>query len=181
MNKDSLGCSIIGMAKFAIAGFVTLVFRLITPFLGLSNINPLMATELAGAKAYGPFIGGLYGASSMIVFDALTSGIGPWTWNTSICYGLIGVFGSLFMKGRPAKIVDFMIVSIIGTLFFDLTTGIIPTLIDGRTAVEALVLQAPFTVRHLGGNIFFALFAPWFYRNIMANLKFELLFMAKTA
>ncbi len=179
--KDNIVCSLIGLAKFVFAGLVTLLFRLVTPLLGLPNVSPLMATQLAGAKAYPPWIAGLYGFLGMVVLDALTSGIGPWTWNTSICYAIVGVFGGYYMRNRPVKLADFLAVSIVGTLFFDVATGIIPTLIAGKTALESFTLQAPFTARHLGGNLFFALFAPWFCKAIMRNPTLELMFIFRKA
>lgn len=179
--KDSIVVPLVGFGKFLLAGLVTLSFRLVTPILGLPNVSPLMATQLAGAKAYQPWVAGLYGFLGMFALDALTSGIGPWTWNTSICYALVGIAGGYYMKNKPVRLNDFLIVSIVGTLSFDIATGIIPTLADGKTLLESFMLQAPFTARHLGGNVFFALFAPWFANSIMRSLKVEMWLLFKGA
>ncbi len=162
-------------------GFVgTLVFRLLSPFFGLWNISPLMATELAGAKAYGPWLGGLYGALSIALVDLIMGKIGTWTIITSLTYGAVGVFGAYFLKNKNASARNFIVASIIGTLFFDFITGILmgPLMWD-MTWNAAFFGQIPFTLRHLLGNVFFAaVLAPWFCRKIMTNpnLEFSRLF-----
>lgn len=163
------------MPKYA-AGFVgTLMFRLLSPFLGLWNVSPLLATELAGAKAYGPWVGGLYGAMSIALLDIIVGKAGSWTIITSLTYGAIGVWGAYFLKNRSASAKNFVLASIAGTLFFDLITGVLMgPLLYGQPWAEAVIGQIPFTLRHLVGNVFFALaFAPWFYRSIMSNPRWE--------
>lgn len=175
--------SMIGLPKY-IAGFIgTLIFRLLSPFFGLWNISPLMATELAGAKAYGPWIGGFYGFLSIILVDIIMGKIGIWTITTSLTYGAIGVLGALFLKRRSASRRNFIIISIIGTLSFDLITGVLMgPLLFGGSYTLALIGQIPFTIRHLTGNIFFAAtLSPWFYHKIMTNPKWELTHILKFA
>lgn len=162
-------------------GFVgTLIFRLLSPFFGLWNISPLMATELAGAKAYGPWLGGFYGALSIALVDVIMGKTGSWTIITSLTYGAVGVFGAYFLKNKNASARNFVVASIVGTLFFDFITGILMgPLMFGQAWSDAFFGQIPFTIRHLLGNIFFAVvLAPWFYRKIMTNpsLEFSRLF-----
>lgn len=163
--------SLDGALKF-VAGFVgTIAVRLITPALGWSNISPLMATQLAGSKAYGPIIGGIYGALSMLLLDVLMSKVGPWTMLTALSYGIVGVVGGYFLRNRTGSAKNFIIVSIAGTLFFDLVTGVLagPILFQ-QPFITALTGQIPFTIRHLLGNVLFAaVLSPWFYRAIMNN------------
>lgn len=164
-----------GLPKY-VAGFIgTLLFRLVTPVFGLSNLSPLMATELAGAKAYGPVLAGVYGALSIALIDILVGKVGLWTIVTSITYGIIGVWGANFFRSRQASRKNFVIASFAGTLFFDFITGICmgPILFAQQLSV-AFVGQIPFTLQHLAGNLFFALvLAPWFYKKIMENPKWE--------
>ena len=164
-----------------LAGFVgTLIFRLLSPFFGFWNISPLMATELAGSKAYGPWLGGLYGTLSIALIDIIMGKTGSWTIITSLTYGAVGVFGAYFLKNKNAGARNFVVASIVGTLFFDFITGILMgPLMFGQAWGDAFFGQIPFTLRHLLGNIFFAaILAPWFYRKIMANpnLDFSQLF-----
>jgi len=174
--KESINCSVSGILKYVIGFAGTLLFRLLSPFLGLWNISPLMATELTGAKVYGPWIGGLYGTVSMALIDLIMGKVGMWTIVTSLTYGAVGIFGAYYLKNRDASAKNFVIASIVGTLFFDLITGVLmgPILFGGSFMIAALG-QIPFTVRHLAGNVFFAtVLAPWFYRKIMSNSALEL-------
>jgi uncharacterized membrane protein len=171
--KNKFIQSVEGLPKY-VAGFVgTLIFRLLSPFLGLWNVSPLMATELAGSKAYGPWVGGLYGALSIAILDIIVGKAGTWTIITALTYGAIGAWGAYFFRNRSASPWNFVVGSIIGTLFFDFVTGILMgPLMYGQPWGEAIVGQIPFTLRHLVGNIFFAsVLAPWFYRKIMTNPK----------
>ena len=181
--KNSIEQTLVGLPKYAIGFLGTLAFRLLSPFLGLWNVSPLMATELAGAKAYGVWAGGLYGALSIVLLDLIMGKVGSWTIITAITYGLVGIIGAYFLKSRPASARNFIIVSIIGTIFFDLITGVLMgPLLFGTGFIEAFIGQIPFTLRHLGGNIFFAAtLAPWFYRQIMINPKLELTQLFKVA
>lgn len=169
--KNIIIHSLDGVLKFA-TGFVsTLIVRLITPALGWSNISPLMATQLAGSKAYGPLIGGFYGALSMVLLDVLVGKVGSWTILTALTYGAVGVAGGYYLRHRAGSAKNFVMMSIVGTLFFDLITGVLAgPIMFGQPFVVALVGQIPFTLRHLVGNVFFAaVVSPWFYRLIMDN------------
>ncbi len=181
--KKQVVHSLAGLPKY-VAGFLgTLLFRLLSPFLGLWNVSPLMATELAGSKAYGPWVGGLYGALSIALLDVLMGKVGSWTIMTSLTYGMVGVFGAYFFKGRSATARNFVLASIIGTLFFDVITGVLMgPMFYGQTWMSAIIGQVPFTARHLIGNTFFAAFlAPWFYRAIMNNPQWVFLRILKFA
>lgn len=182
--KNSLDSIFSSISKY-VAGFIgTLAFRLTTPLIGgLSNVSPLMATELTGSKAYGPFIGSLYGALSMIMLDAIVGRIGSWTIITAITYGIVGLWGGFFLKTRDASSRNFIIASIIGTLFFDLITGVLMgPILYNQPWIEAIIGQIPFTLRHLAGNVAFAgLLAPWFYRKVMNNPSWNLALLFKFA
>lgn len=179
--KHDIVCSFVGLAKLFLAGFITLFFRLITPLLGLPNVTPLMATELACTRAYGPWIGGLYAATGIVAFDIITDTVSLVTFWASLCYMIIGISASNWMRGRCLEKRDFLVISILGTLFFDLVTGvlIVPLQPYHQSMAEALVGQIPFTLYHLMGNVFFAQFIVWFYSQIMANPALEFRFGAK--
>jgi uncharacterized membrane protein len=176
MNNKNIVRYFFALPKFLLGFVGTLAFRLISPFLGLWNVSPLMATELAGSKIFGPWVGGLYGAFSIYILDLLMGKVGLWTVITSVTYGLVGVLGYLFLKNRKVSASNFIIASIAGTLLFDFVTGILmgPIMFDQLWS-EAIIGQIPFTLRHLIGNIFFAsVLAPWFYKKILENPKFQL-------
>jgi uncharacterized membrane protein len=161
----------VGLCKYVIGYIFTLIFRLLSPFFGLWNISPLMATELAGSKAYGPWAGGLYGFFSILLIDMIMGKVGQWTFITAVTYGFVGVWAAYFLSNKKANAYNFVVASIIGTLFFDLITGVfMAPLLFGQPWVSAIVGQIPFTLRHLAGNILFAMvLSPWFYRKIMIN------------
>jgi len=169
--KKNILYSLAGMPKYA-AGFVfTLVARLATPFLGLPNVSPLMATQLTGSKAYGPWVAGLYGGLNMLIIDLVMGQVGTWTLVTALTYGAVGIWGAYFLAKRKASAFNFALASILGTLFFDLITGVfMSSILFGQAWMISAVGQVPFTLRHLAGNLFFAVaLAPWFYRKVMTN------------
>ena len=61
------------------------------------------------------------------------------------------------LKSSKASVFNFAIFAFIGTIFFDLVTGILFAPLFGQTFFNALVLQIPFTILHLAGNVGFAL------------------------
>jgi uncharacterized membrane protein len=137
---------------------------------------------MAGSKAYGPLVGGLYGALSIALLDIIMGKVGLWTLITSITYGIVGIAAGYFLKNKSATARNFVVMSIVGTLFFDLITGVLMgPLLYGQPWMQAIVGQIPFTLRHLVGNIAFAsILAPWFYTKVMENPKFELKRVFKT-
>lgn len=173
--KNNIVHSLDGALKF-VASFVgTLIVRLITPFFGLSNVSPLMATQLAGSKVYGSLVGGIYGALSIVLLDVFVGKVGSWTILTALSYGAVGVWGGYFMSNRSASIKNFVFASIVGTLFFDLVTGVMAgPIFYHQPWLEAFLGQIPFTIRHLAGNLFFAMtLAPWLYKSIMNNPSWD--------
>ena len=174
--KETFSNNFAGLPKY-LAGFAgTMIFRLFSPFFGMWNVSPLMSTEIAGSKAYGPWVGGLYGALSIVLLDIIVGRAGTWTIVTGLTYGAVGVWAAYFMKSRSASARNFVLASIVGTLFFDLITGVLMgPIFYSQPWMSAIVGQIPFTLRHLVGNVAFAsMFAPWFYRKIMTNPKWEL-------
>lgn len=173
---NSLTHSLLGFPKYVLGFISTLFFRLLSPYLGMWNMSPLMATELTGSKAYGPVVAGAYGFFSMILLDIIVGRVGSWTIVTSITYGLIGVWGAYFLKNRSATSINFIKASIIGTLLFDIITGILMgPIMYSQPWSAAIIGQIPFTLRHLTSNIVFAgILSPWFYKKVMNNNKFEI-------
>lgn len=172
----------VGALKYAVGFVFTLVFRLLSPFFGLWNVSPLMATELAGSKAYGPWMAGLYGAMSIFLLDVLVGKVGSWTLITAMTYGAVGIWGAYYLKGRTASGFNFVMASIVGTLFFDLITGVLMgPLLYGQPWMSAILGQIPFTLRHLAGNIVFAsVLAPWFYKKVIMSQMWDVVYKYAT-
>ena len=94
---------------------------------------------------------------SIFLYDLLTS-YGSWTWTVGIAYGLTGLASSLYFKNRVgSSIWDFAKFAFVATIAFDLVTGVLIAPFLGQNIWNAFILQIPFTLLHLAGNIGFAL------------------------
>lgn len=159
--------------KFVVGWAIVFGIRMI-PF-RVPNIEPLTATQMPFAKKFGWFGGFIFGFLSIVAFDAVTSGIGVWTWVTAGAFGLLGVLASFFFKNREGNMKNFVFFGIAGTLFYDAITGLtIGPIFWGQSFVEAFIGQIPFTLYHLSGNIVFsAAISPLIHRWVTGNEKLE--------
>ena len=130
-----------------------LLFRFIP--LRAPNVEPIMASLMPVGRRYGPFFGFLFGFLSIIVYDSFTH-FGPWTWTTSITYGVIGLVSTFYFQKFKSSISNFLIFTFFATVAFDLITGVLFAPMFGQTMFNTLILQIPFTALHLAGNIGFA-------------------------
>lgn len=159
--------------KFVVGFLSCLLIRLI-PFRP-PNIEPILATQMPFAKAYGAYAGFVFAFLSIVLFDLITSTLGVWTILTASSYGVLGIFAALYFKNRKANSWNFAVFAVAGTIFFDAVTGLsIGPLFFGQSFYEALVGQIPFTALHLLGNVSFALvLSPVIYRLVIENEKLE--------
>lgn len=159
--------------KFIVGCVIVFAIRLI-PF-RVPNVEPLTATQMPFAKRFGWVFGFLFGFLNIIFFDAVTSGIGVWTWVTAVAFGVLGIGAAAFFKTREATRKNFLIFGVLGTIFYDAVTGLsIGPLFFGQSFVESLTGQIPFTMYHLAGNIAFSLLvSPLVYRWVVENKAFE--------
>jgi uncharacterized membrane protein len=141
--------------KYITLFIVALIVRLL-PFRA-PNLEPIIAIQMPFAKVYGGLYAFMFGFMSIAIYDALTSGIGIWTWITAFAYGLIGLGARIYLKnGSNWK--NYAIYALIGTISFDALTGLtLGPLFFGQTFTVALLGQIPFTVIHLLGNVSFAI------------------------
>jgi uncharacterized membrane protein len=137
-----------------------LLFRLLP--LRAPNVEPIMASIMPLGRKYGAMTGFLFGFLSIILYDAVTH-FGSWTWIAGITYGLIGAVSAwYFSKVHPEKggakssILNFAVFAFLATIVFDFVTGVLFAPIFHESMMTALVLQIPFTLLHLAGNIGFA-------------------------
>lgn len=159
--------------KYFIGFLVCFLIRLL-PFRP-PNIEPLLATQMPFAKAYGSLAGFLFAFVSIGVYDSVTSGLGIWTLITACAYGLLGVWSALYFKNKKNSAWNYVKFAIIGTLAYDLVTGLtLGPLFFHQSFIGALVGQIPFTVLHLLGNISFAaILSPALYSFVIENKKLE--------
>lgn len=145
-----------GNVQFFIGLAAVLAVRLL-PFRA-PNVEPVLATLMPFAKRFGATAAFVFGAMSVLSFDLVTGTGGTWSFVTAPVYGLIGVGAYFFFRDRPARPANFLLYSLVGTLAYDVLTGLtIGPLIFGQPFVAALVGQVPFTILHLMGNMTLAL------------------------
>lgn len=166
-----------GSIKFIIGWVMVFLIRLI-PFRP-PNVEPVLATMMPFSKRYGALGAFLFGFLSIMLFDAVTSGIGQWTWITATAYGAVGLGSWLYFRNREGKVYQFVTYGIIGTILYDAATGLtIGPLMFGQSFAEAFYGQIPFTAMHLLGNIALSLtLSPALYRWVVKNEAFDVSFI----
>mgnify|MGYP001607800654 CR=1 FL=1 len=141
--------------KFSLLLFFCLLVRLI-PF-RVPNVEPLTASLMPVSKSYCKFVGVFFAILSVVLYDLLTRTLGAHTFFTAGAFALLAVLAGAYFADRDASRANFVRFAIIGTLFFDASTGlVIGPLLFGQSLTAALVGQIPFTALHLLGNIVFA-------------------------
>ena len=166
-----------GSLKFIIGWVMVFAIRLI-PFRP-PNVEPVLATLMPFSKRYGAAGAFVFGFLSITLFDAVTSGIGQWTWITAFAYGAVGLGSWLYFRNREGKVYQFVTYGIIGTILYDAATGLtIGPLMFGQSLSEAFYGQIPFTVMHLLGTTALSLtVSPALYRWVVKNEVFDVSFI----
>jgi uncharacterized membrane protein len=130
-----------------------LLFRLIP--LRAPNVEPIMASIMPTAKKYGAMVAFSFGFLSIFIYDLLTH-FGSWTWIAGITYGFVGVASYWYFQKYKTSVLNFAVFAFVATIVFDLITGVLFAPIFHETMLTALMLQIPFTLLHLAGNVGFA-------------------------
>jgi uncharacterized membrane protein len=108
-------------------------------------------------RIYGKLSAFLFGAMSIVVYDALTSGIGIWTLITAVVYGLVGLGAAIYFKEKGGR-GRYALYAVFATIAYDALTGLtLGPLFFGQTFASAVIGQIPFTALHLLGNVAFAI------------------------
>ena len=162
-----------GTVKFLIGWTAVFLFRLI-PFRP-PNFEPMLAAVMPFSKRFGLAGSFLFGFLGIVLYDAVTSGWGSWTWITAICYGLLGVGAHYFFRNRSASVRNFLIFGIPATVAYDAVTMMIGPIFSAQPLAAALTGQIPFTLMHLLGTVVFAtLLSPVLYHWVVRNEAIEL-------
>ena len=158
--------------KFVIGWVAVFLFRLI-PFRP-ANFEPMLATLMPFSKRYGVVGSFLFGFLGIVMYDAVTSGFGNWTWITAFAYGSVGLAAHSFFKNHEASVANFLIFGVPATILYDLVTMMIGPIFNNQPFVVALVGQIPFTLMHLAGTITFSMsLSPLIYRWVVKNESLE--------
>lgn len=160
--------------KYVIGFAIVFAIRLL-PFRP-PNVEPVMATLMPFSKRYGTLGAFLFGFMAIVLFDAVTSGIGMWTWITSTAYGLVGVGGAFFFRNRAGSRKNYVLFAVLATITYDAVTGLsVGPLFFDQPFMAALIGQIPFTAMHLLGNAVLALvLSPLVDRFVVANAKLHI-------
>lgn len=162
------------MIKFLIGWTAVFLFRLI-PFRP-PNFEPMLAVAMPFSKRYGLAGSFLFGFLGIVLFDAVTSGWGTWTWVTALCYGGLGVGSHYFFRNREASVKNFLIFGVPGTVAYDAVTMMIGPIFNAQPLAIAVAGQIPFTLMHVLGTVVFAtLLSPALYHWVVRNESLELL------
>lgn len=139
------------------------------------NVEPIMSTMMPFAKKWGWLAGLLFTAISILAFDLITHTLGVWSLMTLFAYGVIGVAAGFYFKKRESSIKNYLIFSVIATLFYDALTGIgTGMLFFNQPFVPTVLGQIPFTLYHLAGNIVLgAVVSPLLYKWVLDNKNLE--------
>lgn len=158
-----------------IAGWVVVFLIRLVPFRP-PNVEPMLATLMPFAKAYGVFTSFLFGFLGIGLYDLASGKVGQWTLITGAAYGVVGISAHYFFRRRTASVKNFLSFGIVATLAYDAVTGLsVGPLFFGQSFMEALMGQIPFTLLHLGGTIGFSLIlSPVLYRWVVMNHAFEI-------
>ena len=158
--------------KYLIGWTAVFLFRLI-PFRP-PNFEPMLATVMPFSKRFGVWGSFLFGFLGIVLFDAITSGWGSWTWVTAMCYGLLGVAAHYYFIRREASVKNFLTFGIPATIVYDAITMFIGPIFETQTVAAAVIGQIPFTLMHLAGTVVFSvLLSPVLYRWVIKNESLE--------
>jgi hypothetical protein len=162
--------------KFFIGWVVCFALRFATSLNpAFANIEPVTATLMPFGRRFGVIGGFAFGFLSMVLFDAVTSGIGVWTWVTAFTFGAMGIAANLVLGRLRGTWWQYVLFTIIATILYDLITGVFlgPVLFGGSMR-EAFMGQIPFTLRHLLGNIILAaVLSPAIDRWVVRNERLQ--------
>lgn len=163
-----------GSLKFIIGWAGVFFFRLILLPVRPPNFEPMLATVMPFSKRYGLLGSFSFGFFGIVLYDAVTSGWGSWTWVTAICYGLLGVAAHYFFKNREASIKNFLLFGVPVTLLYDAVTMLIGPIFANQSLALALAGQIPFSIMHVLSTVVFAtLLSPALYKWVVSNDALE--------
>lgn len=159
--------------KYVLALAMCLLVRVLP--LRAPNIEPIMATLMPMSRAYGALLGFSFGVFSIFIYDLATGTLGVHSLFTGGAYGVVGMWSAIYFKNFKDKKLtglDYAKFAVIGTLFFDVMTGLtVGPIFFNQPFLQALYGQIPFTALHLVGNVVFAyVLSPGIY-NILIKKK----------
>lgn len=163
-----------GWLKLVI-GFVAVFLIRMLP-MRPANFEPMLATVMPFSTRFGFLTSFLFGFLGIALFDAVTAGIGVWTYVAGFMYGALGAGAHLFFKKFKPSTKNFLAFGIVGTIVFDVVTGLtVGPLAFGQPLMAAAIGQIPFTLMHLAGTVVFTLaLSPALMKWVVQNDTLEI-------
>ncbi|HLD58350.1 MAG TPA: ECF transporter S component [archaeon] len=147
----------LGLFSLAVGGRVALQ--------NVPSVEPIIPIAILAGLFFGMREGFALGGSAYIVSNFFVWGLqGPWTIFQAIGAAVPGIFGGAFGKIKNPKARDFVLLSIAGTVFFEITMNVSGAamgigLLGGFslfTLPVYFITSAPFSIVHIISNIGFA-------------------------
>ena len=132
---------------------------------GIPSVEPIIPIAIAMGMILGIREGFLLGGSAYVISNFFIWGFqGPWTIFQALGAAVPGAFGGIFGKYSKAGFKTLMILSIVGTMFFEVVMNISGAFMGiGLIGFGLLTLplyfmtSLPFSLAHIGSNTVFAL------------------------
>lgn len=140
----------------------------------LPNIEPIMLFVTPFSIVFGPLIGFIFAAGSMLTSEMFMGILGLWSIYTSITYGVIGLLCGLAGKiKRKWNRRELTLLSFFMVLFYDTVTSIFFALQFMIPIPVALIQMIPFTLLHMSSCVLVFLFAPSLMKMAYAMQEFS--------
>ena len=137
-----------------------IIFRVVMA--PLPNAEPIMLFTIVAGLVNGHRCGFVTGVTSLSVSDVLIGMAGPWTFYTSLTFGLVGLMCGLLGKTKIKwNRKNLVLLAAIMTIFYDLVTMTIFAIQFMTPFPVALMGQIPFTIMHLSNCVLVFLIAPF--------------------
>ena len=165
-EKAKLKKELKSLALFS-AFFASAVFGRVA-LQAIPSVEPIIPLAILTGLLFGAKEGATLGAGAYVVSNFLVWGLqGPWTLFQAIGAGGAGLLGGVFGKIKKINSKNFILLSVVGTLFFELimnfSGGILGIgLLAGIFSLPLyFLLSLPFSLTHIATNAVFAkVFSP---------------------
>lgn len=140
-----------------------------------ANVEPLMGTIMPAGTKFGMVSNLLFIVSSMVIYDILTEGIGPWTWVTAFAYAIVTIAATAYFSKLSPTRTHYVGFAVVATIFYDALTGLtLGPIVHQQPFMVAFYGQIPFTLAHLAGNVLVATFlSPLIQKWVVENPALE--------
>jgi LytS/YehU family sensor histidine kinase len=129
----------------------TIIVRLLTK--DIPNVEPIMATTIAGSIIFGPLGGFTIGMISMLISGLLIPPLGIHIVYTTLSFGFIGLISGYWKRFiHKFKLYHIPIVAISLTILYDILTNIGFAFQFGMPVWEAEIAGIPFMILHALSN-----------------------------